>query len=185
MKYISSRIHSNVYKNFFDVEKIISRKFIGKNRYYLIKWVGYSVKECSWEPVSHLVNVRDMIETFDSNFPNSIDKKELKRYLNMINQRNRHIIRIKNPFFKNKGDNKIKIKKKDDIIICIDNTDVFKNENVEKKEEEKIVDDKEKTELNVGNVNIKEDKNSFNDSENLNKISNTFSSELIRPILIW
>ena len=185
MKYISSRIHTNVYKNYFDVEKIISRKFIGKNRFYLIKWVGYSVKECSWEPVSHLVNVRNMIEAFDNNFPNSIDKKQLKRYLNMLNQRNRHIIRIKNPFFKNRGDKKLKIKKGDDIIICIDNTGVFKNEIEEKKEEEKIVDDNEKTKSNLGNANIKEDDNSFNDSENLYKINNIYSSKLKRPILIW
>ena len=81
MKYLLSKKRFNNDKNYFDVEKIITRKIDGKNKYYLIKWVGYPLKDCSWEPVSHLQNISHMVEIFDNNFPSSIDKKGLKRYL--------------------------------------------------------------------------------------------------------
>jgi hypothetical protein len=34
---------------------------------YFIKWVGYSSKENTWEPVEHLSNVVYMVEEFELN----------------------------------------------------------------------------------------------------------------------
>ena len=106
MKYLKGkkRIKNDINdKDCFEVEKIITRKVDGKNKFYLVKWVGYPLKDCSWEPFSHLQKISGMIETFEQNFPNSIDKKRLRKYLyvsNLISKKGSHIIKIKNPFLK-------------------------------------------------------------------------------------
>ena len=194
MKYLLSKKRFNNDKDYFDVEKIITRKINGKKKYYLIKWVGYPLKDCSWEPISHLQNISHMIEIFDNNFPASIDKKGLKRYLCVINRKESHIIRIKNPFLKSKCFRKLKKKKESNIIINIDNSRININlENIEnkekKKEEEKEIgkNDKE-TEKYICNIN-EEDKQNLNLSENLNEVNMKVDYEknnikLKRPILI-
>ena len=194
MKYLLSKKRFNNDKDYFDVEKIITRKINGKKKYYLIKWVGYPLKDCSWEPISHLQNISHMIEIFDNNFPASIDKKGLKRYLCAINRKESHIIRIKNPFLKSKCFRKLKKKKESNIIINIDNSRININlENIEnkeeKKEEEKEIgkNDKE-TEKYICNIN-EEDKQNLNLSENLNEVNMKVDYEknnikLKRPILI-
>ena len=176
------------------VKKIITRKIDGKNKYYLIKWVGYPLKDCSWEPVSHLQNISHMVEIFDNNFPSSIDKKGLKRYLYVINRKESHIIRIKNPFLKEKCFRKMKKNKERNIIISIDNSRIninLENKEIqeEKKEEEKeIVKNDTETEINICNNND-EDKQNLNLYENLNELNMKVDYErnnlkLKRPILI-
>ena len=78
MKYIKS-ININRQK-LYDVEFIITSKIKGKKKFYLIKWKGYPITDCSWEPISHLSNVNDMVKEFDDNFPNSINHKNLKEF---------------------------------------------------------------------------------------------------------
>ena len=194
MKYLLSKKRFNNDKDYFDVEKIITRKINGKKKYYLIKWVGYPLKDCSWEPISHLQNISHMIEIFDNNFPASIDKKGLKRYLCAINRKESHIIRIKNPFLKSKCFRKLKKKKESNIIINIDNSRININlENIEKKEEKKeeekeIGKNDKETEKYICNIN-EEDKQNLNLSENLNEVNMKVDYEknnikLKRPILI-
>ena len=194
MKYLFGKRRFNNDKNYFNVEKIITRKIDGKNKYYLIKWVGYPLKDCSWEPVSHLQNISHMVEIFDNNFPSSIDKRGLKRYLCVINRKESHIIRIKNPFLKAKCFRKMKKNKERNIIISIDNSRININlENKEIKEEKKeeakeIVKNDTETETNICNIND-EDKQYLNLSENLNEVNMKVDYEknnikLKRPILI-
>ena len=195
MKYLLSKKRFNKDKDYFNVEKIITRKIDGKNKYYLIKLDGYPLKDCSWEPISHLQNISHMIEIFDNNFPASIDKKGLKRYLCVINRKESHIIRIKNPFLKSKCFRKLKKKKESNIIINIDNSRININlENIENKEEKKEEEEKEigkndkETEKYICNIN-EEDKQNLNLSENLNEVNMKVDYEknnikLKRPILI-
>ena len=84
MKYLSGKKRINNDKDYFEVEKIITRKVDGQNKFYLIKWVGYPLVDCSWEPISHLQKISDMVETFDQNFPASIDKKRLRKYFDIV-----------------------------------------------------------------------------------------------------
>ena len=35
-----------------------------------IKWKGYPISDNSWEPISHLLNSRDLIQHFHSQYPN-------------------------------------------------------------------------------------------------------------------
>ena len=194
MKYHEDKGNSNHSKDYFIVDKIIARKLVGKKKLYLIKWKGYPVGDCSWEPISNLVNITNMVEDFDKNFPNSIDKRRLKKYLKVIKQRSNHIIKIKNPFFKKIVYKNEKNTIEDNIIICIDNNNLFNKVKEEKKEEEKENDGeniKETKEIIIDDNNIFKgsDKNNFDYIENLNEFNSISDdkhrSELIRPIIAW
>ena len=194
MKYHEDKGNSNHSKDYFIVDKIIARKLVGKKKLYLIKWKGYPVGDCSWEPISNLVNITNMVEDFDKNFPNSIDKRRLKKYLKVIKQRSNHIIKIKNPFFKKIVFKNEKNTIEDNIIICIDNNNLFNKVTEEKKEEEKENDGeniKETKEIIIDDNNIFKgsDKNNFDYIENLNEFNSISDdkhrSELIRPIIAW
>ena len=194
MKYHEDKGNSNHSKDYFIVDKIIARKLVGKKKLYLIKWKGYPVGDCSWEPISNLVNITNMVEDFDKNFPNSIDKRQLKKYLKVIKQRSNHIIKIKNPFFKKIVYKNEKNTIEDNIIICIDNNNLFNKVKEEKKEEEKENDGeniKETKEIINDDNNIFKgsDKNNFDYIENLNEFNSISDdkhrSELIRPIIAW
>ena len=189
MKYLNTKRNMNLSDDYYAIEKIITRKKFGKKRMYLIKWLGYPLKDCSWEPVSNLRSISNMRENFDKNFPHSKDKKQLKQYLHIIKQRENHIIRIKNPFLEKRGFKKRIIKPKNDVIILIDNSEINK-EIEEKTEEEKEL------EINAFNLTgIKEEEEetvnlNLNENENKNESNNTNSREkksikLIKPIIIW
>ena len=77
---------SNHKDTYFDVESIISRKYNGKNKLYLIKWAGYPIKECTWEPITHLHKINNLVENFEKNY---IKNRDLK---NRNNIKNNHII---------------------------------------------------------------------------------------------
>ena len=194
MKYHEDKGNSNLSKDYFIVDKIIARKLVCKKKLYLIKWKGYPVGDCSWEPISNLVNITNMVEDFDKNFPNSIDKRRLKKYLKVIKQRSNHIIKIKNPFFKKIVFKNEKNTIEDNIIICIDNNNLFNKVKEEKKEEEKENDGeniKETKEIIIDDNNIFKgsDKNNFDYIEKLNEFNSISDdkhrSELIRPIIAW
>ena len=194
MKYHEDKGNSNHSKDYFIVDKIIARKLVGKKKLYLIKWKGYPVGDCSWEPISNLVNITNMVEDFDKNFPNSIDKRRLKKYLKVIKQRSNRIIKIKNPFFKKIVFKNEKNTIEDNIIICIDNNNLFNKVKEEKKEEEKENDGeniKETKEIIIDDNNIFKgsDKNNFDYIEKLNEFNSISDdkhrSELIRPIIAW
>ena len=51
--------------NYYLVEKIIAKKKTGKAIKYLVKWVGFSLEQSTWEPVEHLENVRGLVDEFE------------------------------------------------------------------------------------------------------------------------
>ena len=190
MKYLITKRILKTKKDYYNVEKIITRKIKGKNRIYLIKWAGYPFKDCSWEPVSHLGNIKDMIESFDKYYPNSIDIKGLKRYLYVIHQKKSHIIKIKNPFLQDENWKKEKIKKNDDVMICIDNHDINIEINQEETEEENENNKILKENFDDNGVSELEETINIDNNENPNESESIVSEEkdipkLIRPILIW
>lgn len=184
MKYLSTKRNLNTNKDYYEVEKIITRKTFGKNRMYLIKWLGYPLKDCSWEPISNLSSILDMVKNFDQNFPHSVDKKQLKKYLYIIKHRESHIIRIKNPFLEKRVFKKEKIKHKNDVIIYIDNS---KN-NIEIEEEKKEIEIEFQS--NLTEMKKEEETVNLNEKENNDVLNISFSDDkkslkLIKPIIIW
>ena len=60
---------------YYDVEKIINKRRIGRKNYYLVKWLNYPIEDCTWEPLSNLQNVKFLVENFDADYPLSVDEK--------------------------------------------------------------------------------------------------------------
>ena len=53
---------------YYSVEKILDKKRIKGKIKYLIKWKGFSMKECTWEPISNLENIKPMVDEFNLAF---------------------------------------------------------------------------------------------------------------------
>ena len=165
--------------DYYEVEKIITRRFKGKNKLYLIKWVGYHLKDCTWEPISHLDKIKTLVEQFDDDFPNSIDKRQLRKYLHSINKRNKRIFRNKNKI-KPKSFHINKNNRSNHIIINLENSTIL---------EEKIHE--ETNTINdsiVESIEISEEKNKDNNTEEgslFELIDDNSEPKLIKPIIIW
>ena len=169
--------------NFYDIDKIITRKIKRGKKLYLIKWKGYSLKYCSWEPISHLTNILSQVELFESNFPNSIDKKEYKEFLSLYKNYKKEKLMKKKLLTKN-NENKNYTSNK--IIINLDDV----NDNIIsdlKNEEEHKTD--ELININENTIEIDEEKESINNNiinNDLGNCCNFYGGEkLIKPILIW
>ena len=52
-------------EEYYIVEKILDKKKEGKKIFYYVKWVGYPESENTWEPLSNLTNVKQMLKEFD------------------------------------------------------------------------------------------------------------------------
>ena len=57
------------------MEKIIDKRYINGKLEYKIKWVGYPMSECTWEPVRNLANVKPMIKEFENSSFEMNDKQ--------------------------------------------------------------------------------------------------------------
>ncbi len=65
----------------YEVEKIVDKRIKNGKVEYKIKWVGYSMQECTWEPLKNLENIQKMIDDYnekahqkESQKKNSIEK---------------------------------------------------------------------------------------------------------------
>ena len=54
----------------YEVEEILDSHLIRNRLFYLIKWKGYPASDNSWEPVAHLMNCKDLIISFHSQYLN-------------------------------------------------------------------------------------------------------------------
>ena len=75
----------------YEVEKIIGKRNVNGKIEYKVKWLGYKMTECTWEPEENLVNVRDLIEKFEN-------KKEKNEYQLNSNNINLNEYKIDNRF---------------------------------------------------------------------------------------
>ena len=175
MKYLSSSSNSKNNKELYKVDKIITRKIVKRKKFYLIKWEGYSIRYCSWEPISHLYNILDMVEDFESNYPNSIDKKELKHFLDEYK-----LYQIKKKFIKKKVIKNNKLKSNDPIDIIINLQETDNNPNYEDKQNLYEIPIEEKDKDNESKSKDESSNNSDNKYNNLNNYG-----KLIHPIIIW
>ena len=179
MKYLKLKKEKKNFKNnLYDVEYIITRKTIGKKYFYLIKWKDYPITQCSWEPISHLHNVIDMVNEFNDNFPYSIKQESLKVFNNEFNHYKIHKKKNK----KKKKDNKIC--KETKIVIPIEDISSDDSTNNEgNKEIEKINID---SNIIFENKDVKNNDDKFNEiilNHDISDINNT--GKLIWPIIIW
>ena len=150
-------------KNFYEVDYIKDRRKANGRYEYLIKWKGYSIAECTWEPISHLSLAVDMVEEFDNNYPHSINQKLLNEFLMEYNRFN---------YLKNLQ--KLKIKKR--LKTAFSNIIIIPLDDVEEKEEDHKEDEAEsKTNITI----------CLNENKTEDNCCNTNAvGKLIKPILI-
>jgi len=56
----------------FIVEKIVKKRKCDDGQIkYLVKWQGWSVKDCTWEPPQNLTNVQYMVDEFEDKLKKS------------------------------------------------------------------------------------------------------------------
>ena len=165
--------------DYYEVEKIITRRNDGKNKLYLIKWLGFPIKDCTWEPISHLGNINNLVENFDKNFPNSKDKRLLRKYLHSRNKRNKQRFINRNKI-KQKKILKNENNKNNDITIELEDSTISKinSDEIEKGDEKNII---------VEKIEISEEKNKDKNIsiESLSELTKDNSEpKLIKPIII-
>ena len=169
--------------DYYEVEKIITRKSKGKNTLYLIKWLGYPITDCTWEPISHLDKVKTLVEQFDDNFPNSIDKRQLRKYLDSINKGNKvnkHRFINRNKIIQ-KRNVKNKINENNHLII---NLEDFSLINKDLNEDEKVPE----VDSLIGGIEIpkqKKDEYKNVEEEPTDLTEDNDEPKLIKPIIIW
>lgn len=64
-------------QNNYEVEKIISKRFKRGTCEYRLKWLGYTSKDNSWEPVAHL-DCQELIDEFETRNVISVIGKFIK-----------------------------------------------------------------------------------------------------------
>ena len=176
MKYI------NINNKLYDVDKIITRKIIKGKKFYLIKWKGYPLEYCSWEPLSHLTNILQAIKIFDENFPLSIERKQYKQYKKLYHNYQRQKLLNKKQSYEN---NEIRNTESNKIIIDLDSLIIAerKNDETNKNDETSTI---QKTKIEI-KINKEEEKESKKEESNIlkNECNINSGNELIKPILIW
>lgn len=55
-------------EKFYEVERVIGSSVSEGQSWYLIKWVGYPVEECSWEPSGAVEMSRDAVKLFHKTY---------------------------------------------------------------------------------------------------------------------
>ena len=171
----------------FEIESIITRKIRGNKKYYLIKWEDYPISDCTWEPLSHLSNIRNMVQNFDKNYPLSIDKKALNKFneeyrkykLKRKKKKINHNKPLNDPLYDNK------------IVIDIESSFFNVNEEGTKEEFEKInkvIENKREIDSFCKKIEKENDINEKINDDGTICIKDTQNEEknkLIEPILIW
>ena len=50
----------------YQIEKIIGKRTKRGRKEYKVKWEGYPLSQCTWEPIENLLNVLYMVEDYDN-----------------------------------------------------------------------------------------------------------------------
>jgi hypothetical protein len=79
----------------FEVEEVLDSKFMRKRLFYLVKWKGYPVSDNSWEPLDHLPNAKDLVDSFHAKYPNKPSASSTPSTPSSPNNVNRRSKRLK------------------------------------------------------------------------------------------
>ena len=177
MKYFDKRPKNNfnIHNNYYNVEKIISRKIKKNKKYYLIKWENFPLESCTWEPLSHLKNVLLLVQEFDKNYPDSICIKDLQKVMNNVYRKKKGIKRKHKKI--NQNEKPLKLLESNKFVIDLEKDEILnfdKDENYDKKTVNTDTD-----------INIDFDEEKEINTKKLNEEKKPENMKLINPIIIW
>ena len=76
---------------YYNIEKILDRKYNGGRLEYKIKWEGYPMSESTWEPMKNLESAKEMVEEYNRTHPMNSQKKSKshskKKEQNFVNKK--------------------------------------------------------------------------------------------------
>ncbi len=72
---------------FYAIEKILDRRKIKDKYQYKIKWEGYPMTQCTWEPIENLKNALYLVEEFNKNHPMKNNKSKNNKDLKVLNKK--------------------------------------------------------------------------------------------------
>ena len=72
---------------YYNIEKILDRKKIKERQFYKIKWEGYPMDQCTWEPIENLQNAIALIEEYNKAHPIKAKKEKKTKNLTMIGKK--------------------------------------------------------------------------------------------------
>lgn len=61
----------------YQVEKVIGKRTKGGKPLYKVKWEGYPLSQCTWEPIENLQNVLDMVDEYEKSHSTTPSSKKV------------------------------------------------------------------------------------------------------------
>ena len=83
----------------YNIEKILERRKVNGRTEYKIKWEGYPMSQCTWEPFSNLETAKELVEEFDRLHPLPVPvkyKSEKKTKTNSLIGKKRNLSPLEN-----------------------------------------------------------------------------------------
>ena len=149
--------------NLYEVEKILDRRTVKGKKEYLIKWKGYSERECTWEPTSHLKYIKHEVKNFEEQYNKNKNRKGCIK-----NNEEKNKIKTEN---EEKEINKDEIKDKEKIKEEIKKEKEEDKKSIEKKKENKLIGKKRKnSEKELKEVILSKNESIFQIDHSLEKI---------------
>lgn len=60
----------------YQVEKVIGKRIKGGKPLYKVKWEGYPLSQCTWEPLENLQNVLDLVDEYEKSHSTTPSSKK-------------------------------------------------------------------------------------------------------------
>lgn len=139
----------------YEVEKILAKREFPTPK-YLVKWIGYDIKESTWEPLEHLLNAMDLVDEFEKNEAISKLEKKKQKEDYLINQKSKR----KNIFDEN-----------DDNSNYSDNKKSFP-QNYYKESRDNRFDNKSKQRLKTQNIPYRPNYSRYNQNNEQSLLKN-------------
>ena len=64
-------------RKYYKIEKILNKRKVRGKYQYKIKWDGFSLDKCTWEPVENLEYAKDILNEFNRTHKKKLKKKNL------------------------------------------------------------------------------------------------------------
>ena len=118
-------------EDYYNIEKILDRRRVNGKFEYRIKWEGYPMNQCTWEPLKNLENAKSLIEEYDKAHPINIDEDSPTRRETVNNKKKK----INEEISKENKDSDDISKNKNEPEIISENNDenskilIYENEN--------------------------------------------------------
>jgi len=140
----------------YNVEKILDKKKVGGKVLYKVKWEGYDIDQCTWEPLKNLFNVQKFI--------NEYEKKHKQSNQNSLNKKHKRNSSLSKNSINNKE------KKSEQKSLSKIRSEIVSNFDSNKKQKKNIDDEyMSKSKKSKKSFKNKSSLNSKNSQKNLTK----------------